>query len=232
MAIAAGAQNVDFWGAVWKGAAAGAIGGFIGGGLSALGQAFESVSFFNNPWFYGPISGSGGSVTGAAFYGMSGTDLAIAAGLGAGAGLFAAGLGLALNRLSHPQGKVNTNGERVSPRMLARLLKLSKLAGGKEVLVHAGRRTLAEQRALYDAGLTTNSGSDRSNPAAHIAYDGVDISTQGLSHRATAGLAYRSGLFNRVALYSGHVHVDLRPVPAGPQFFFANPRWIYAPGGP
>ena len=230
LAIAAGAQNVDFWGAVWKGAVAGAAGGLIGGGLAAIGQTYSSVSFLNNSFIYGPLAGSGGAISGAALYGKSGTDLAIAAGLGAGAGLFAAGLTAAINRLSQPEGKVNMNGERLSPRMRERLLKLSQMADGKEVNVHDGQRTLAEQLALFNANLTTNNGSQGTAP--HVVYDGADISIMGFSHQRTASLAYHSDLFTRVALYTGHVHVDLRPV-VGPQYFLNTySGWLYVPEGP
>ena len=232
LAIAAGAQNVDFWGAVWKGAVAGAAGGLIGGSLAAIGQTYSSVSFLNNSFIYGPLAGSGGAISGAALYGKSGTDLAIAAGLGAGAGLFAAGLTAAINRLSQPEGRVILKpGERFreGSDLPGRLLELSQMADGKEVNVHDGQRTLAEQLALFNANLTTNNGSRGTAP--HVVYDGADISIMGFSHQRTASLAYRSGLFTRIALYTGHVHVDLKPVPFI-QFFLANPSWQYEPGGP
>ena len=237
LAMATGAQNVDFWGAVWKGAAAGAIGGFIGGGFSALGQTFQGVSFVDNPLVYGPIAGAGGSVSGAAFYGRSGVDLAIAAGLGAGAGLFAAGLGLALNRLSQPSrqedpdGKVNYKYSkrlrkliRLTPRMKAQLLKLSKREGGRTVNVYRGLEDPSDAADLVG-----------NNPRAvrhsqHAYGDAADISISGYTAKQTANAAYRSGLFNRINIYtdSGLIHVDLLTRYGMGSSFYINWRHQYS----
>ena len=141
---------------------------------------------------------------------------------GAASGVAGALLSFALSPSKEVKGKLRDNGEKVSPRMREKLLKLSKMAGGKEVSVHDGQRTLAEQRSLYDRGLTTNDGSGGTAP--HMSYDGVDISIEGLPHTKTADLAYDSRLFTRVALYRGHVHVDLKPV-AGWPIFYLGPAW-------
>ena len=232
LAIAAGAQNVDFWGAVWKGAVAGAAGGLIGGGLAAIGQTYSSVSFLNNSFIYGPLAGSGGAISGAALYGKSGTDLAIAAGLGAGAGLFAAGLTAAINRLSQPEGRVILKpGERFreGSDLPGRLLELSKMAGGKEVRVHSAYRNQTQQNSLDSQYASSSS--------QHTYGDAADISILGLTNKQTAALAYNSSLFNRIAYYGPfrYVHVDLKFTLGFtyPRYYYApNGPWIYQPGGP
>ncbi|RZJ19724.1 MAG: hypothetical protein EON91_00415 [Brevundimonas sp.] len=101
----------------------------------------------------------------------------------------------------------------VTPEMQHRLLEFSE-EEGTTVNVTSGIRTPEQNRrvggAANSAHLTTN--SDQA----------ADISITGYSRAETAAAAYHSGQFERVNDYgnSKGVHVDLRDVGPGTQFYF------------